>query len=167
MKFERRNVANSAEMINAISAFFKTFDPSFSWSIRDSILDNGAFSKPIFSSEEQDQKKSVNTSALNNARCPLSSLEDTVDLQDFLAMKEKKWHLTSAGWIKSVLLEMCHWIDWKIYVLPVSYIQLGGVIWGGATLISKWRLKSLKHLVFQNNLAYKRVHESQRPQSQV
>ena len=30
MKFERRNVANSAEMINAISAFFKTFDPSFS-----------------------------------------------------------------------------------------------------------------------------------------
>ena len=57
MKFERSNVANLEEMINAISAFIKTFDPSFSWNIRDSILDNGAFSKPIFSSEEQDEKK--------------------------------------------------------------------------------------------------------------
>ena len=57
MKFEKRNVANSGEMINAISAFTKAFDPSFSWNIRNSILDNDAFSKPIFSSEEQDEKK--------------------------------------------------------------------------------------------------------------
>ena len=156
-------------MINAISAFIKTFDPSFSWNIRDSILDNGAFSKPIFNflPKNRTRRRSVNTSVLNNARGPLSSLDDRVDLQDFLVMKGKKWHLTSAGWIKSVLLDMCHWIDWKIYVLSVSYIQLGGVIWGEETLIRRRRLKSLKHLVFQNNLAYKRVHESQRPQSQV
>ena len=44
---------------------------------------------------------------------------------------------------------------------------LGGVIWDGATLIRRRRLISLKHLVFQNNLAYKRVNDSQRPQSQV
>ena len=125
------------------------------------------FQSPSFLPKNRTRRRSVNTSALNTARGPLSSLEDTVDLQDFIEMKEKKWHLTSVGWIKSVLLEMCHSIDWKMYVLPVSYIQLGGVIWGGATLISRWRLKSLKHLFFQNNLAYKRVHESQRPQSQV
>ena len=50
-------MANLAEMINAISAFIKAFDASFSLNIRNSILDNGAFSKPIFSSEEEDQKK--------------------------------------------------------------------------------------------------------------
>ena len=53
MKFERRNVAYSGEMINAISAFIK----AFSWNIKNSIIDNGAFSKPIFSSEEENQKK--------------------------------------------------------------------------------------------------------------
>ena len=118
------------------------------------------FQSPSFLPKNRTRRRSVNTSALNNARGPLSSLEDTVDLQDFLGMKEKKWHLTSAGWIKSVLLEMCHWIDWKIYVLPVSYIQFEGVIWGGPTLIRRKSLNSFKHLVFQNNLAYKRVNVS-------
>ena len=44
MEFAPMNVANSAEMIHAI----KNFAASFSGNIRNSILDNGTFSKPIF-----------------------------------------------------------------------------------------------------------------------
>ena len=39
--------------------------------------------------KKRTRRRSVNTSALNHARGPLSSLEDTVDLQGFLGMKEK------------------------------------------------------------------------------
>ena len=115
--------------------------------------------------KKRTRRRSVNTSALNHARGPLSSLEDTVDLQDFLGMKEKSD--IKCRVMKSVFLEMCHRIDWKIYVLPVSYIQSGGVIWGGATLIRRRHLKSLKHLVFQNNLAYKRVNVVSRKDPKV
>ena len=49
MEFAPRNVANSAEMIHAI---IYNFAASLSCNIRHPILDNGAFSKPIFSTGE-------------------------------------------------------------------------------------------------------------------
>ena len=48
------------------------------------------FQSPSFLPKKRTRRRSVNTSALNNARGPLSSLDDIVDLQDFLEMKEKK-----------------------------------------------------------------------------
>ena len=48
------------------------------------------FQSPTFLPKNRTRRRSVNTSVLNNARGPLSSLDDRVDLQDFLVMKGKK-----------------------------------------------------------------------------
>ena len=48
------------------------------------------FQNPSFLPKKRTRRRSVNTSALNNVWGPLSSLDDIVDLQDFLGMKEKK-----------------------------------------------------------------------------
>ena len=48
------------------------------------------FQSPSFLPKKRTRRRFVNTSALNNARSPLSGLDDIVDLQDFVGMKEKK-----------------------------------------------------------------------------
>ena len=65
MEFAPRNVANSAEMIHAI---IYNFAASLSCNIRQTILDNGAFSKPSFSSGEEGTERMLTLQMQKYAR---------------------------------------------------------------------------------------------------
>ena len=96
MEFARRNVANSAEMIHAI---IYNFAASLSCNIRQTVLDNGAFSKPSFSSGElRRNRANVDTT---NAKIRQEKLK-TKDIQN------EEGNGEGTGCIKGVLSEMCH-----------------------------------------------------------
>ena len=62
------------------------------------------FQNPSFLPKKRTRRRSVNTSALNNVWGPLSSLDDIVDLQDFLGVKEKK-----VTFNKCRVNKVCYW----------------------------------------------------------